>query len=183
MNMKLVEEVTSKQIKKNIPNFSSGDTVKVHVRILENGKERVQIFEGLVVARRGSGISETFTVRKVSSAVGVERVFQLHSPLVARIEVLKRGDVRRSKLFYLRKRSGKGAKIAEDRKLTAQSLNENTLSAEELAKEKAEEAAAKKAAHEEAKQVTISSGAKTAARKIKVAAPAAGAAAPATPKK
>jgi large subunit ribosomal protein L19 len=124
MNMELVKEVTAKQMKKDIPTFGPGDTVKVHVRIVEGDKERIQNFQGVVIARRGTGISETFIVRKMSSSVGVERVFQIHSPLIARIEVLKRGNVRRSKLFYLRNRSGKGARISEDRKLTAQSIAE-----------------------------------------------------------
>ncbi len=118
MNMELIKQVTSKQIKQDIPDFRAGDTVKVHVRIVEGNKERIQTFQGVVISKRGSGISESFIVRKMSSSVGVERVFQIHSPLVAKIEVVKYGSVRRNKLYYLRKRSGKGARIAENRKLT-----------------------------------------------------------------
>src|SRR5574344_226524 len=111
MNKNLVKEVAATQIKKNLPDFSSGDTVKVYVKITENGKSRLQAYEGVVMCRRGGGIAETFTVRKVSSAIGVERVFPLHSPNVTRIEVIKRGKVRRNKIHYLRKRSGKAARI------------------------------------------------------------------------
>ena len=113
MNNNLVKEVTATQLKKDVPAFSSGDTVKVSVRITENGKSRIQVFEGVVIARRGSGIAETFIIRKMSGAVGVERVFPIHSPNVANIEVLKRGKVRRHKIFYLRERSGKAARIKQ----------------------------------------------------------------------
>ena len=109
----LVNKVNEKQLKKDIPSFSSGDTVKVSVRIVENKKERIQVFEGTVLQRRGGGISETFTVRKMSGAVGVERTFPLHSPSIASIEVVKKGKVRRNKITYFRKRSGKTARIKE----------------------------------------------------------------------
>ena len=113
MNTNIVNEVTARQLKKDVPDFSSGDTVKVSVRIIENNKERIQVFQGVVMQRRGSGVSETFTVRKISSGVGVERTFPVHSPVIAKIELVKRGKVRRSRITYLRKRSGKAARIKE----------------------------------------------------------------------
>ncbi len=97
------------------PDFAIGDTVKVDVRVVEGNRERVQVFQGIVIARKGSGVRETFTVRKVSFGVGVERTFPLHSPNVAQIEVVTRGDVRRAKLYYLRDRVGKKAKVKEKR--------------------------------------------------------------------
>ncbi|HMS24811.1 MAG TPA: 50S ribosomal protein L19 [Acidimicrobiia bacterium] len=100
---------------KDVPEFAPGDTVKVHVRVVEGNKERVQVFEGAVTRRQGGGVRETFTVRKVSYSVGVERTFPLHSPIIAKIEVAQRGDVRRAKLYYLRDRVGKSAKIKEKR--------------------------------------------------------------------
>src|SRR6266508_1110587 len=99
----------------DIPAFRAGDTVKVHARVVEGNRSRVQIFQGVVIRRQGSGLRETFTVRKVSFGVGVERTFPVHSPIIARIEVLTRGDVRRAKLYYLRDRVGKAAKIRERR--------------------------------------------------------------------
>ena len=113
MNTNIVNEVTARQLKKDVPEFSSGDTVKVSVRIIENNKERIQVFQGVVMQRRGSGVSETFTVRKISSGIGVERTFPIHSPALAKIELVKRGKVRRSRITYLRKRSGKAARIKE----------------------------------------------------------------------
>ena len=113
MNTNIVNEVTARQLKKDVPEFSSGDTVKVYVRIIENNKERIQVFQGVVMQRRGSGVSETFTVRKISSGVGVERTFPIHSPVISKIELVKRGRVRRSRITYLRKRSGKAARIKE----------------------------------------------------------------------
>ena len=97
------------------PDFAPGDTVKVHVRVVEGNRERIQVFQGVVIRRKGSGVRETFTVRKVSFGVGVERTFPLHSPIVAKIEVTTRGDVRRAKLYYLRDRVGKAAKVKEKR--------------------------------------------------------------------
>jgi large subunit ribosomal protein L19 len=99
------------QIKSDIPHFTSGDHIRVHVRVVEGDKERIQPFEGDVINVRGSGINKTFTVRKISSGVGVERIFPIHSPKIAKIEVLKVGDVRRAKLYYLRNLSGKAARI------------------------------------------------------------------------
>lgn len=98
-----------------LPDFGPGDTVRVHVRVVEGERERVQMFEGVVLRRRGSGTSKTFTVRKVSFGVGVERTFLLHSPMIARIEVVTRGRVRRARLYYLRERVGKKAKVREKR--------------------------------------------------------------------
>jgi large subunit ribosomal protein L19 len=100
-------------IRDDVPDFRAGDTVKVHVRVVEGGRERVQVFEGNVIARNGSGLRANFTVRKMSFGVGVERVFPVHAPIIQRIEVVRRGDVRRSKLYYLRERSGKSARIKE----------------------------------------------------------------------
>ena len=113
MNANLVNEITASQLRKDLPNFSSGDEVKVSVRIIENNKQRIQNFQGVVISRRGGGISETFTVRKISSGVGVERTFPLHSPSIASIEVVRRGKVRRNKITYIRKLSGKAARIKE----------------------------------------------------------------------
>ena len=102
-------------LKEDLPQFRAGDTVKVHVRVVEGERERVQVFEGIVIRRRGSQLSETFTVRKISFGVGVERTFPVHSPMLAKIEVMTHGDVRRSKLYYLRDRVGKKAKVKEKR--------------------------------------------------------------------
>ena len=116
MNMQLVDVITKKQLRKDIPDFKPGDTLKVYVTIKEGDKTRVQLFEGVCIARKGGGISETFTVRKISYSVGVERTFPLHSPVIDRIEVAKIGKVRRAKLHYLRGLSGKAARIKEIRK-------------------------------------------------------------------
>jgi large subunit ribosomal protein L19 len=102
-------------LRDDIPDFGPGDTLKVHVRVVEGNRERVQVFQGVVIRRKGSGARETFTVRKVSFGVGVERTFPVHSPIIAKIEVVSRGDVRRAKLYYLRDRIGKSAKIREKR--------------------------------------------------------------------
>ena len=111
MNSNLVNEITTRQLRHDIPEFSSGDTVKVFVRIIENKKERNQVFEGVVIQRRGGGVSATFTVRKISSGIGVERTFPVNSPSIAKIEVVRRGKVRRNKITYMRKLSGKAARI------------------------------------------------------------------------
>jgi large subunit ribosomal protein L19 len=107
--------VDQASLRTDVPDFAPGDTVKVHVRVVEGSRERIQVFEGVVIRRQGSGLRETFTVRKVSFGVGVERTFPLHSPIIATIDVAKRGDVRRAKLYYLRDRVGKRAKIKEKR--------------------------------------------------------------------
>jgi large subunit ribosomal protein L19 len=103
------------QLRDDLPDFRAGDTVKVHVRVVEGGRERIQVFEGVVIARNGNGPRASFTVRKISFGVGVERVFPLHAPIIDKIEVTRRGDVRRSKLYYLRDRVGKSARIKERR--------------------------------------------------------------------
>lgn len=111
----LVAEVAQGALKQDIPNFRPGDTVRVHVLVIEGNRSRVQVFAGVVIARTGTGISESFTVRKISFGVGVERTFPLHSPIIDKIEVERRGDVRRAKLYYLRNLRGKAAKIKEKR--------------------------------------------------------------------
>lgn len=113
--MNLVEVVAAEQLKKDVPEFRPGDTVRIHVRVIEGEKERMQIFQGVVIQRVGHGIGTTFTVRKVSQGIGVERIFPLHSPIVGRIEVVRRGRVRRSRLYYLKDLRGKAARIDEKR--------------------------------------------------------------------
>ena len=111
--MNLVETIEKENIKSEIPSFNVGDTVKVYIKIVEGAKERIQAFEGVVIARKNSSVRETFTVRRVSFGVGVEKIFPLHSPRIDRIEVLKKGKVRRAKLYYLRDLTGKAARIKE----------------------------------------------------------------------
>jgi large subunit ribosomal protein L19 len=111
--MNRIDLVETPRLRDDLPDFRPGDTVRVHVRVAEAGRERLQVFQGVVISRRGGGLRETFTVRKVSFGVGVERTFPLHSPTVARIEVLSRGRVRRAKLYYLRELRGKKARIRE----------------------------------------------------------------------
>lgn len=116
LNMQqLIAEITKNQLKTDLPSFRPGDTLRVHVKVVEGTRERIQIFEGVVIKRRGGGISETFTVRKISYGVGVERTFPVHTPRIAKIEVLRRGKVRRAKLYYLRNLRGKKARIKEIR--------------------------------------------------------------------
>lgn len=115
MNLNLVNEITKKQLRNDVPTFKAGDTLKVFVKIQEGDKFRIQLFEGVCISRKGSGISETFTVRKMSYQVGVERTFPVHSPLVAKIEVIRRGVVRRAKINYIRNLSAKAARIKERR--------------------------------------------------------------------
>ena len=107
--------VDQSSLRSDVPDFAPGDTLKVHVRVVEGNRERVQVFQGVVIRRQGSGLRESFTVRKVSFGVGVERTFPVHSPIIARIEVVTRGDVRRAKLYYLRDRVGKAARVKEKR--------------------------------------------------------------------
>jgi len=109
----LITAVEQEQLKKDIPDFRPGDTLKVYTKVVEGGRERIQVFEGLVIARKGGGLRETFTVRKISYGVGVERVFMLHSPRIDKIEVVKKGRVRRAKLYYMRNLRGKAARIKE----------------------------------------------------------------------
>ena len=111
--MDLLKEIERRYLKKDIPPFAAGDTVRVHVRVVEGARERTQLYEGVVIKRKGSGLRETFTVRRVTYGIGVERTFPLHSPVLTKIEVIKKGKVRRAKLYYLRKRSGRAARIRE----------------------------------------------------------------------
>ena len=113
--MKSTDFVDTTQLRTDIPEFAAGDEVKVHVKVVEGNKERVQIFQGNVIGIQGSGVAETYTVRKLSYGVGVERTFPMHTPTVVKLEVVKRGDVRRAKLYYLRGRTGKAARIREKR--------------------------------------------------------------------
>lgn len=109
----ILAEITKDQLRTDLPDFGPGDTVRVHAKVIEGNKERIQVFEGVVIARKHGGINETFTVRKISHGVGVERTFMLHSPRIDKIEVVRRGKVRRAKLYYLRKKIGKAARIKE----------------------------------------------------------------------
>lgn len=113
--MNIIEVLEQEQLKKDVPQFHPGDTVRVHVKVVEGTHERIQMFEGVVLARQGSGIREMFTVRRVSYGIGVERTFPIHSPRLAKIDVIRRGSVRRAKLYYLRKLTGKAARIKEKR--------------------------------------------------------------------
>lgn len=112
----LIEKITASQLRDDIPEFRAGDTIRVHAKIVEGTRERIQIFQGVVIKRHGAGISATYTVRKISNGVGVERTFPVHSPRVAKIEVVRYGRVRRAKLYYLRERTGKSARIPERRR-------------------------------------------------------------------
>ena len=116
--MNTLDVLDADSLRDDIPEFRPGDTVKVHVRVIEGNRSRIQVFQGVVIRRQGGGIRETFTVRKVSFGVGVERTFPVHTPVVEKIEVLTRGDVRRAKLYYLRELRGKAAKIKEKRETT-----------------------------------------------------------------
>ena len=111
----IITEITKEQLRSDLPSFRPGDTVKVHVKVVEGTRERIQLFEGVVIKRRGGGISETFTVRKISYGVGVERTFPVHTPKIAKLDVIRRGKVRRAKLYYLRNLRGKAARIKEIR--------------------------------------------------------------------
>ena len=111
--MNIIEQINNENIKQEVPKFNVGDTVKVSVKVIEGTRERIQAYEGIVIAKRGGGISETFTVRRLSFGVGVERTFPLHSPKIADIKVVKKGAVRRAKLYYLRELKGKAAKVKE----------------------------------------------------------------------
>ncbi len=128
--MNKVDLVEQPFLRRDLPEFRPGDTVKVHVRVVEAGRERVQVFQGVVLRRQGGGLRETFTVRKVSFGVGVERTFPVHSPTIAKIEVVSRGDVRRAKLYYLRGLRGKKARIRERRETPAEIARAQELAAE-----------------------------------------------------
>ncbi|MFD0049285.1 50S ribosomal protein L19 [Actinomycetes bacterium NPDC127524] len=112
----IIQEITKEQLRTDLPEFRPGDTVRVHVKVIEGTRERIQLFEGVVIKRRGGGVSETFTVRKVSYGVGVERAFPVHTPKIANLEVIRHGKVRRAKLYYLRELRGKKARIKEIRR-------------------------------------------------------------------
>ncbi len=111
--MEIIKAIENEQLKKDVPNFQPGDTVRVHVKVVEGSRERIQAFEGVVIAKKGGGLTENFIVRRVSYGVGVERTFPIHSPRIDKIEVLRRGKVRRAKLYYLRERTGKAARIKD----------------------------------------------------------------------
>ncbi len=113
--MNIIQALEQEQLRNDIPAFAPGDTVRVHVKVVEGSRERIQVFEGFVLSRSGSGIRETFTVRRVSYGVGIERTFPVHSPRIAKIELMRRGIVRRAKLYYMRSRTGKAARIREKR--------------------------------------------------------------------
>lgn len=113
--MEIIKAIEQEQLKSDLPKFSAGDTVKVHIRVKEGKRERIQIFEGVVLKRQNGGVRETFTVRKISFGVGVEKIFPVHSPSIEKIEVTRKGKVRRAKLNYLRDRVGKAAKVKEDK--------------------------------------------------------------------
>jgi large subunit ribosomal protein L19 len=113
--MQITDAVERAQLRDDLPDFRPGDTVRVHVRVVEGSRERIQVFQGFVLRRQGGGLRETFSVRKVSFGVGVERTFPVHSPSIAKVELVMRGDVRRAKLYYLRERTGRAAKIKEKR--------------------------------------------------------------------
>lgn len=113
--MNILDAVDAKSMRKDIPQFRSGDELKIHVRVIEGNKSRIQVFQGVVIRRQGEGVRETFTIRKLSYGVGVERTFPVHTPVIEKIELVKKGDVRRAKLYYLRDLRGKAAKIREKR--------------------------------------------------------------------
>jgi large subunit ribosomal protein L19 len=111
--MQIIDQIEFEQLRADAPEFRPGDTVRVHTRVIEGGKERIQVFEGTVIGKKAGGVRASFTVRKISHGIGVERTFMLHSPRIARVEVVRRGDVRRAKLYYLRERVGKATKVKE----------------------------------------------------------------------
>jgi large subunit ribosomal protein L19 len=126
--MNTLQEVENEYLRSDLPEFRSGDTLKVHVKVSEGDKQRIQVFQGIVIARRGTGTGESFTVRKISGGVGVERVFPIHSPVIDKIEVVRRGRVRRAKLYYLRGLRGKAARIEERREDRPQTTASQSVS-------------------------------------------------------
>lgn len=139
--MSELQQVETDYLRDNIPDFSPGDTVKVHVRVIEGNKERIQVFQGVVIARRGGGTRESFTVRKISSGIGVERIFPLHTPVIDRIELVRHGKVRRAKLYYLRDLRGRAARIEERRDERVMAARRAERDARRAAKAKAKKAA------------------------------------------
>ena len=115
MDMSMLREATSDQLRSDLPDFNPGDTLRVHVRVIEGDKERIQVFEGDVIQRKGAGLQASFTMRKITQGVAIERIFPLHSPRIAQIETIRQGQVRRARLFYLRGRKGRAARIKEKR--------------------------------------------------------------------
>jgi len=153
--MNIIDEIEKEQIKeisqkRNVPEFGPGDTLKVHLKVLEGNRERIQVFEGVCIARSNKGLNSSFTVRKISNGEGVERVFPVYSPLIEKFEVVRRGDVRRSKLYYLRDRSGKKARISERRvdKVITENLEKTVSIKEEDSSEEAESMEKEKPAEE-----------------------------------
>ena len=165
--MNILDAITEEYKKTDIPKFSVGDTVRVHIKIKEGQRERIQVFEGFVLKRQNGGINETFTVRRIASGIGVEKTFPLHSPLIEKIELVKRGDVRRAKLNYMRQRTGKSAKIKakvlSDERIAAEKAAEEAAKAEAEARAKAEEEAAAAAAAAEAAETAEEAPAEEAA--------------------
>ena len=131
--MNVLDAVDAASLRSDIPTFRAGDELKVHVRVIEGSKSRIQVFQGIVIRRQGNGARETFTIRKVSYGVGVERTFPVHTPVIEKIEVVRRGDVRRAKLYYLRDLRGKAAKIREKRSDVEASTNTSSVAAVEVA--------------------------------------------------
>ena len=143
--MNIIDEIEKEQIKeisqkRNVPEFGPGDTLKIHLKVLEGNRERIRVFEGVCIARSNKGLNSSFTVRKISNGEGVERVFPVYSPLIEKFEVVRRGDVRRSKLYYLRDRSGKKARISERRvdRVITENLEKTVSIKEEDSSEEAE---------------------------------------------
>ena len=158
--MDIIKKIEQEQMKTEVTEFNVGDTIKVHTRVVEGGKERLQIFAGIVIARRGTGVNASFTVRKISYGEGVERVFPVYSPMVEGVEIVRRGKVRRAKLYYLRDRRGKSARISENTGVRARKLNDEERDA--LAAERARIEAEKVAA---AQALAAETAAKEAAEK------------------
>ena len=131
--MNVLDAVDAASLRSDVPTFRSGDEIKIHVRVIEGNKSRIQVFQGLIIRRQGSGVRETFTIRKLSYGVGVERTFPIHTPVIEKYEMVRRGDVRRAKLYYLRELRGKASKIKERRGIGGEFIVEETVSAAPVA--------------------------------------------------
>ena len=131
--MNVLDAVDAVSLRSDVPTFRSGDEIKIHVRVIEGSKSRIQVFQGLIIRRQGSGVRETFTIRKLSYGVGVERTFPVHTPVIEKYEMVRRGDVRRAKLYYLRELRGKASKIKERRGVGGEFIVEETVSAAPVA--------------------------------------------------